>query len=112
MKFMLIKVYNILKMRILYPDYPVSSGSSWSYFTPIKFKTMRAISLYTALFLRLIRKRIYIFLGTIMLVCAYSCNSKTCRCEDQFGNVQEGIELSAGEDCSDLEPMLGTCTEE
>ncbi len=73
---------------------------------------MKAISSYTALFLNLIMKHIYIFLGIIMLVSAFGCNSKTCRCEDRFGNVQEGIELSLGEDCSDLEPMLGTCTEE
>ena len=73
---------------------------------------MKARSFNTVLLQRLIMKRIFIFLGILMLVGAYSCNTKTCRCENQFGQVQEGIELGVGEDCSDLEPMLGTCTEE
>jgi hypothetical protein len=31
---------------------------------------------------------------------------------DVFGGVQEGIEITFAEECSDLEPMMGDCFEE
>ncbi|MEX2591741.1 MAG: hypothetical protein WD426_03130 [Anditalea sp.] len=58
-------------------------------------------------------KRISVFIGILMMFGAFGCTNGTCRCEGQFtGGVKEGIKLGIGEECSDLEPMLGKCTEE
>jgi hypothetical protein len=53
-----------------------------------------------------------IVLGMLILLSSYSCKKRTCRCVDMGGHVTTGININATEECSDLEPMMGDCTEE
>ena len=57
------------------------------------------------------RYKLLLFIALLMLS-ATSCKKRTCTCVDIGGTVQTGIKLTASEECSDLEPMMGECTEE
>ncbi len=55
-------------------------------------------------------KRAPIILTFFLLFAVFGCSKTTCTCVDIFGGEQQ-VELTAFETCSDLEPMMGNCTE-
>lgn len=55
-------------------------------------------------------KRAPIILTCFLLLVIFGCSKTTCTCVDIFGGEQQ-VELTAFEKCSDLEPMMGSCTE-
>jgi hypothetical protein len=54
-------------------------------------------------------KRILLFISIVLLIVVSGCEKRVCRCES-LGTVQE-VSIVPGEECSDLEPMMGECTE-
>jgi len=56
-------------------------------------------------------KRAPIILVCLLFLAIFGCSKKTCTCVDIFGGEQT-VELTAFETCSDLEPMMGSCTED
>jgi len=48
----------------------------------------------------------------LVLIGLVGCTKRTCKCVDMSGRVTTGIDIGPTEECSDLEPMMGDCTEE
>ncbi len=56
-------------------------------------------------------KRAPIILICFLFLAIFGCSKRTCTCVDIFGGEQT-VEISAFETCSDLEPMMGSCTQD
>lgn len=56
-------------------------------------------------------KRASVILTCFLLLALTGCSKTTCTCVDIFGGEQT-VELTAFETCSDLEPMMGSCSED